>query len=140
LITEFKVTELEREEAMKFKLALTAIIGCAALCLTLSASGQQAVTVHFDNVHDGSATWNGVAGGIYGGTVNGVNGGGIICDDFNDHISPGESWHGTAYSASSIAANITDMRFPGIGVTGYAEVASLVSILFKEPLRRCVML
>ena len=84
----------------------------------------------------GSTT--GTDAGIYAGIVNGSTTG-MICDDYSDHISFGESWTATAYQVSMLnSTNIgTDTLFggppnstPGIGVKGYAEVATLVSAEF----------
>jgi hypothetical protein len=91
-----------------------------------------------------SAIWYPVGGGqeaagIYAGTVNGYTNTGMICDDFSDNVQFGESWTATAYQASQLNQwNIgSDTLFGGlpntnhgIGVSGYAEVATLVSAEF----------
>lgn len=84
----------------------------------------------------GSTT--GTDAGIYAGIVNGSTTG-MICDDYSDSTQFGESWTATAYQVSMLnSGNIgTDTLFGGspnsshgIGVTGYAQVATLVSAEF----------
>ena len=84
----------------------------------------------------GSTT--GTDAGIYAGIVNGSTTG-MICDDYSDSTGFGESWTAAAYQVSTLdSANIgNDTLFGGspnsthgIGVTGYAEVATLVSAEF----------
>jgi len=108
----------------------------------LSAFGQT-VTVGYTGGY--STTWSNNSGdygaGIYTGTINGVTSpSGIICDDFKDNVTSGETWKATAVQASSLASgNVSGLLFGGsytgagyanIGVTGYAEVATLVSLMF----------
>ena len=107
----------------------------------LSAFGQ---TVTVDYTGGYSTTWSNDSGnygaGIYTATINGVtSSSGIICDDFQDNVNPGETWQATAVRASSLASgNVSGLLFGGsnpgyfnVGVTGYAEVATLVSMMFS---------
>jgi hypothetical protein len=70
--------------------------------------------------------------GIYSATINGAPSTGIICDDFKDDITTDETWNAKAYLASSLASgNINNTLFGNtIGLTGYAEVGTLVSMMF----------
>jgi hypothetical protein len=112
------------------------IIGLAMLCCGLPALGQGVVSVQFTGGY--TTTWGNSGGdygaGIYSANINGApSASGIICDDFNDEIYSGESWKANAYQASSLASgNIGSTLFGStIGLTGYAEVATLVSMMFS---------
>jgi hypothetical protein len=120
---------------MKIKAGgLGSIAGAALLCLGLPAFGQSVVSVDFTGGY--STTFANSSGdfgaGIYTGTINGKSSPGIICDDFNDEVTAGETWNAKAYQASSLASgNIGSTLFGNsIGLTGYAEVATLVSMMF----------
>jgi hypothetical protein len=113
---------------------LAAIAGSALFCLGLPAMGQQLVSVQFTGGYSTTfANSDGDFGaGIYTGTVNGASTPGIICDDYNDEITSGEKWNANAYQASSLASgNLGSTLFGNtIGLDGYAEVATLVSMMF----------
>lgn len=133
---------------MKIKVGgFAAIVGAAALWFALPALGQSDPQVSFNGNTDG-ASYNGVAGGIYGGTVDGVYGvdNGMVCDDYQDHISSGESWAANESSAYSLGANgvantyfgnpnhysATNPTYPnGLGVPGYAQLAYLAYTMFN---------
>ncbi len=122
---------------------LAAILGCSALCLVLPASGQyygpytgaplsngETVSVQYTGGY--TDTFGSFGAGIYAGSVNG-NATGVICDDFSDQISTSTpAWTANATQASSLtAANLGDTLFGStIGLTGYAQVATLVSMMF----------
>lgn len=129
---------------MKFRalaVATTVVIG--SFCFAHPAYGQDDVTVNFSG--GGSTTWVGpnpdiiqketVYAGIYNGTVSGIPGAnpGIVCDDYVDNVSPGETWTATALDAASLNSKNIDQTLFGqtIGLTGYAEVATLVSYMFS---------
>jgi hypothetical protein len=103
----------------------------------LSAFGQTIVSVDYTGGY--STTWGNSGGdygaGIYTATINGApSASGIICDDFNDDITSGETWNAKAYQVSSLVSsgNLGNTLFGNtIGVTGYAEVATLVSMMFS---------
>jgi len=113
---------------------LAAIASAALLCLGLPAFGQQVVSVDYTGGY--STTWGNASGdygaGVYTATINGASSPGIICDDFNDDVTSGQKWNAKAYEASSLASgNIGSTLFGNtIGLTGYAEVATLVSMMF----------
>lgn len=115
---------------------MAAIAGSALLYLGLPAFSQDVVSVDFTGGY--STTWGNSSGdygaGIYTATINGASSPGIICDDFNDDVHSGEVWNAKAYQASSLASgNIGNTLFGNtIGLTGYAEVATLVSMLFNN--------
>ena len=120
---------------MKIKAGgLATIAGAALLCLGLPAFGQKDVSVDYLGGH--SATFANSSGnyaaGIYTATINGASSPGIVCDDFNDEVTSGQKWNAKAYEASSLASgNIGSTLFGNtIGLTGYAEVATLVSMMF----------
>jgi len=120
---------------MKINVGRLAAIGAAMLlCFGLPAIGQTVVSVDFTGGY--TTTWGNMSGdygaGIYTGTINGASSPGIICDDFNDNITNGETWNAHAYEASSLtSSNIGETLFGNtIGITGYAEVATLVSMMF----------
>jgi hypothetical protein len=117
---------------MKMKLALAAIAGCAALCLALPAFGQTA-NVIFNGADPSDQVWNGVYAGVYDATVTGaVNTNKVICDDYNNEVTGGESWTATVLYASKLnASNIDNTMFgAAIGLTGYTELAYLVNLEF----------
>jgi hypothetical protein len=113
---------------------LAIIAGAALFCLGLPAHGQTVVNVDFTGGY--STTFANSSGdfgaGVYTATINGGSSPGIICDDFNDEVTSGEKWKAKAYEASSLASgNIGSTLFGNtIGLTGYAEVATLVSMMF----------
>jgi hypothetical protein len=122
---------------MKIKAGgLATIAGAALLCLGLPAFGQKDVSVDYTGGY--STTFANSSGnyaaGIYTATINGASSPGIICDDFNDEVTSGEKWNAKAYQASSLASgNIGSTLFGNtIGLTGYAEVATLVSMMFSN--------
>lgn len=113
---------------------LTVMAGISLFCLGLPVMGQQVVSVKYTGGY--STTFSNsdgtVGAGIYTGTVNGASSPGIICDDYKDEVTSGETWNATAYQASSLnSTNINDTLFgKTIGLDGYAEVATLVSMMF----------
>jgi hypothetical protein len=117
-------------------IAMAAIAGSSLLCLALPALGQQEVSVDFTGGYSTTfSNSNGDFGaGIYTATINGTSSPGIICDDFYDDVHSGEVWNAKAYQASSLASgNIGSTLFGNqIGLTGYAEVATLVSMMFSN--------
>jgi hypothetical protein len=118
------------------------IVGIALLCFEGSALGQSIVSSPGINVitytgnysavfsnNDGS-----VGAGTYGAVINGTaSSSGIICDDYNDEIFSGEQWKADAYQASSLASGSVSKTLFGnpVGLTGYAEVATLVNMMFS---------
>jgi len=121
---------------------LAALAGSALLCLGIPAIGQQ-VSVQFTGGYTTTfANSDGDFGaGIYSANINGApSASGIICDDYKDEISSGETWTANAIQASNLnSSNIGQTLFgnnnsnlgtTGIGLTGYAEVATLVSMMF----------
>jgi hypothetical protein len=121
---------------MNIKVGRLAAMGAAMLlCFGLPAFGQTVVSVDFTGGY--STTWSNWGGdygaGIYTGTINGASSPGIICDDFNDNVTSGETWNAHAFEASSLTSgNIGETLFGNtIGITGYAEVATLVSMMFS---------
>jgi len=131
---------------MKSRFARTAaLVASVVLFAGLSAFGQFSVSVTFTGGY--SAVWGNSSGewgaGIYTADIDGKPWApGIVCDDFNDEISNGQTWKANAVNASTLAnganGNVSSLLFGGswsgyanIGVTGYAEVATLVSMMFS---------
>lgn len=116
---------------------LAALAGSMLVCFGLPAFAQQDVTVQFTGGY--TTTWANNSGdygaGIYSATIDGQSSPGIICDDFNDEITSGETWNATAIQASTLASGtIGDTLFgndPNVGLNGYAEMAELVSLMFS---------
>ncbi len=112
---------------------LTAIAGSVLLFFGLPAFADE-VSVEFTGGY--STTFANSSGdfgaGIYTATINGATSPGIVCDDFSDEITTDETWNAQVYQASSLASgNIGSTLFGGtIGLTGYAEIATLVSMMF----------
>ena len=121
------------------------IVGLAVLCFSVCASGQNA-TVNFTGITTSQSFGDGYVP-PYAGTVvvNGTtlnNNDRIICDDYYDEIYIPETWTANAVQASSLtSANVGNTLFRdtstiaghqvgGIGLSGYAAVASLVPELF----------
>jgi len=127
----------------KLRLYRTAVVIAAGLVGWAMPSHAQ-VTVNYTG--GGTTTWTGpnpdfpifsekVDAGIYNGTVSGIPGAGpgMICDDYADEVTPGETWKATALNAASLTAgNVGNTMFGSlIGLDGYAEVATLVSYMFS---------
>jgi len=125
---------------MKMKtLGMGAIVALFVLCFGLPASAQVAVSVQ--STGGDTATWGAFGidydAGIFGATIYGINGTtsrGIVSDDFNVQSNSGQTWNANAFQASSLtSANIGSTQFGAtIGLTGYAEVATLVSMMFNN--------
>ena len=114
---------------------IVAMAASVGLFAGLSAFGQTEVSVQFTGGY--TTTWANNSGdygaGIYSANINGVtSSSGIICDDFSDEITTGETWNANAYQASSLtSSNIGETLFgSSIGLNGYAAVAQLVSMMF----------
>jgi len=119
---------------MKSKIAgFTVLAASMVFCAGMSAFGQTIVSVEYTGGY--STTWDGYAAGIYTGDVVGApSSSGIICDDFNDTVTSGEKWNAKAFQVSTLVSsgNLDNTLFgKSIGVTGYAEVATLVSMMFS---------
>jgi hypothetical protein len=115
--------------------ALIGVSGCAVMALCPSYAHASVISVQFTGSYTTTfANSSGDFGaGIAGANINGApSSSGIISDDFNDEITADETWNAKAYQASSLAAlNIGSTLFANtIGVTGYAEVATLVNMMF----------
>ncbi len=131
-----------READNKMNKTIVLAISAALLLLVPCAFGQN-TNMYFNGGYQGSNWTYGsetVATGFYDGSINGVNVGpgpagqtpGMICDDFKDNITTGESWTATAINASTISSNLGGLLFgSSIGVTGYTEVAYLVYQMFN---------
>jgi hypothetical protein len=117
-------------------LGLGAVAALVFLCCGLPAFAQVEVSVQYTGGY--TTTWGNSGGnygaGIYSATINGANSPGIICDDFNDEITSGEKWNAYAVQASSLTSgNISQTLFGStVGITGYAEVGTLVSMMFSN--------
>lgn len=122
---------------MKVNLArISVLVGLTVLCASATAFAQSQVTVKYTGKY--STTWTQgftvYEAGIYGASITGQPGAtGMICDDFRDDTTSGETWTAKAYNVSTLVSsgNLSNTLFgKTIGVTGYAEVATLVSLMF----------
>jgi hypothetical protein len=134
----FKFVQREADYKMK---KVTGVGIFATLLLFVPSLFGQNTNMYFNGGYQGSAvTFGGedVATGFYDGSINGVQvgpgqpgGPGMICDDFKDNITTGETWTASAFNASTLSSNIGSLLFGStIGVTGYTEVAYLVYQMF----------
>ena len=119
------------------------IISAAVIVVALSfaplVAGQTSTSMSFDGTYSAVSCIGPegcVGAGLYGGTINGVTVGagqavpGMICDDYFDNITSGETWTATGVSAASLnLGNIASLTLFGgtIGVAGYTEVAYLAN-------------
>ena len=130
---------------MKAKIGiLSAVVVALALCLVPVAVAQTSVSVSFDGTYSAVSCIGPegcVGAGLYGGTINGVNVGagqavpGMICDDYFDNITAGQTWNANGVSAASLnASNIGSLTMFGasIGVAGYTEVAYLANLMLTS--------
>jgi hypothetical protein len=128
---------------MKSKtLALAGVIFGVLLCFALPAAAQNS-NLSFNGGFQG-AVWCGgsegcVGTGYYDGTINGQQAGpggagglGMICDDYNHNVYPGESWTANGIDAANLnSSNIGSTQFGSkIGLTGYTELAYVVNLMF----------
>jgi len=117
------------------------MIAAALLFLVPSVLGQN-TTMQFNGGYQGDNWSYGgetVGTGFYDGSINGVQvgpgqpgGPGMVCDDFNDTVHPGESWTANGIDAANLSSsNIGQTLFgTAIGLQGYTEVAYLVNQMF----------
>ena len=130
---------------MKAKIGiLSAVVVALALCLVPVAVAQTSVSVSFDGTYSAVSCIGPegcVGAGLYGGTINGVNVGagqaipGMICDDYFDNITAGQTWNANGVNAASLtASNIGSLTLFGasIGVAGYTEVAYLANLMLTS--------
>jgi len=117
-----------------------------ALSFALPAFSQQSVTVNLNNINgDPIVTVGGetVYAGVYGGTSNlsGSNAG-IICDDFKDNVTVGQSWTATAFQVSTLGSATNPLNnllfgsntlgYANVGIAGYAAMAYLAELSFQS--------
>ncbi len=130
---------------MKAKIGiLSAVVVAVALCLVPVAVAQTSVSVSFDGTYSAVSCIGPegcVGAGLYGGTINGVNVGagqaipGMICDDYFDNITAGQTWNANGVNAASLTdSNIGSLTLFGasIGVAGYTEVAYLANLMLTS--------
>ena len=110
------------------KLSLRAI---TLILLLLAAAGTASADVITLTLNNGGSN---VMGGVYVGpynftqTVNGQNTSlQLICDDFQDSVTPGEYWN----VKLSTFPSLTNTQFGAGNLTGYLEIAWLVQQMFK---------
>jgi len=125
---------------MKIRIGIiSAVVIAVALSFAPLVVGQSSVSMSFDGTYSAVSCIGPegcVGAGLYGGTINGVTVGagqavpGMICDDYFDNITSGETWTATGVSAASLnSSNIASLTLFGgaIGVAGYTEVAYLAN-------------
>jgi hypothetical protein len=129
------VSPEDKGKTMRIKaVGLAAIAGSVLLFFGLPAFADEVVSVEFTGGYTTTfANSSGDFGaGIDTATINGATSPGIISDDFLDEVATDETWNAKAYQASSLdSGNIGSTLFGNtIGLTGYAEVATLVNMMF----------
>jgi len=111
-------------------LVIAAVAALAFLAPSALADGA-GVTVVLTGVSGG--TQGGVYTSPYFGSVGGVNGTAIVCDDFNHEVYIGESWTAYEYNFS----NLSGARFLGANAAAtlqmYDEAAYLITELAQNP-------
>jgi hypothetical protein len=134
---------------MKNRIAIfLALVLGAALSLAPRAAGQDPSTLSFTGYYSGVSCIGPegcVGAGLYGGTINGVNVGpgnsvpGMLCDDYFDNISNGETWPASGVNAASLnSSNIASLTLFGGGVNGltgvqvYTAVAYLANLILTS--------
>lgn len=131
----------------------TVVLVLLALSMVPIAAAQTNVPMSFNGTYSAIACVGSdgcVGAGLYGGTINGVNVGsgqlvpGMICDDYADHITTGETWTASGVQVSSLnSSNIAALTLFGGGVgsganslTGmqvYTAVAYLANLMLTSP-------
>jgi len=123
---------------------LSALALAVALSFVSVAAGQTSVSMSFNGSYSAVSCIGPegcVGAGLYGGTINGVNVGagqpvaGMICDDYFDHITAGQTWTANGVDAASLnSGNIGGLTLFGgtIGVAGYTEVAYLANLMLTS--------
>ena len=119
--------------------SLMLVVAAVALLMVPFAAGQTNVSMSFNGNYSSTSCvgpYGCVGAGLYGGTINGVNVGqgqavpGMICDDYFDNVTKGETWTASGISVASLnSGNIASQTLFGalIGVSGYTEVAYLAN-------------
>jgi hypothetical protein len=117
----------------------------ALVWMASTAVGQTTVPMSFNGYYSAvscAGPEGCVGAGLYGGTVNGVSVGpnnqvaGMVCDDYFDNITPGETWKANGVSAGSLtASNIGSLTLFGTkmgsaAIQDYTEIAYLISQMF----------
>lgn len=129
-----------RETMMKIRIGILSVaVIVVALGLAPLVVGQTSVSISFNGSYSAVSCIGPegcVGAGLYGGTINGVTVGagqavpGMICDDYFDNITSGQTWTATGVNVSSLnSSNIASLTLFGgtIGVAGYSEVAYLAN-------------
>jgi hypothetical protein len=121
---------------------LIGVVGIALLCFGRLAIGQSIISSPGTNAVTYTGNYSTIfnnqdgsfGAGTYSAVINGTgSSSGIICDDYKDEITSGEQWSANAYQAQSLASgNVSNTLFGStVGLTGYAEVATLVNMMFS---------
>jgi hypothetical protein len=124
---------------------LASVIFAVALCCVLPALGQNS-SLSFNGGYQGDVWCGGsegcVATGFYDGVINGqqvgpggAGGLGMICDDYNRNIYPGESWSANGIDAANLNSgniNLTEFgkQLGNQAIQVYTEMAYLVNQAF----------
>jgi len=124
------------------------MVAAALLFLVPSVLGQNTAMNFNGQYWGGTLTYGSetVAAGFYGGSINnvpvglGLSGGpGMVCDDFNDNITSGETWTANGINAANLSATNIGQTLFGANVDQnkalklYTEVAYLVDQMRTNP-------
>jgi hypothetical protein len=132
------------EIIMKLRIGILSAAVVLALSLVPFSAAQSNVSVSFNGSYSAVSCIGPegcVGAGLYGGTINGVNVGsgqsvpGMICDDYFDNITSGQTWTANGISVASLTSgNIGSLTLFGaaIGISGYTEVAYLANLMLTS--------
>jgi hypothetical protein len=114
---------------------LVLVLGTAALAVVPAFADEPETKPDVNIVFNGPfspVSWGGDYAGLYTATVDGAVQH-VICDDYLDNIGSGATWNADVIWASTLnSGNIGQTMFGGaIGLQGYAEVATLVNMIFQ---------
>jgi hypothetical protein len=120
---------LSRREVSRQGFGIKFIAGLAAFAFVMTFAGMTARAAMIELDFTGAE--GNQSGGVYTYPYNfNFNGGSqtyeLMCDDFLHEIIAPQNWQANATYVSGLnGANVSSLQFPGIGVTGYLEVADL---------------
>jgi PEP-CTERM motif len=118
---------------MRKRLGLLAVAALAALAFLAprALADGASVTVVLTGVSGG--TQGGVYTSPYFGSVGGVTGTTIVCDDFNHEVFMGESWTAFEYNFSDLSGARFQGADPAATLQMYDEAAYLITQLAQNP-------
>ena len=114
------------------KLCLRAITLVVFLLAAAGVASAGSVTLTLNN--GGNDAMGGVYVGQYGFTMSSGGGSpislGLICDDYNDDVTPGESWSANVTGMPLTPTTLAGLHFGSMGATDYLAAAWLAEQIF----------